>query len=78
MKVDGVGVRAFVLEHHPHAVAFRDAQGRTGHSPIVGPRREKEPRRDLDFLVLACDLECPERAAIRQGRDGSGVPIGEE
>src|SRR5215217_6832281 len=67
MKMDGMTMRTVVLEHDPHSVAFGDAQGRTGHSSVVGPGREEEPRRDLDFLVLAHDLKCPKRAAIWQG-----------
>ncbi len=59
-------VRAGVPENDPEPVAFRRAQGRSGHPAIVRPGREHDARRDLDLLVLGSDLEGSERAAVRQ------------
>ena len=71
-------MRAVVLEDDAKAVAFGRAQGGTRYPAVVGPGRKEDARRDLDLLVLADDLEGPQRAAVRQGRDDPGLPVGQE
>ena len=66
VEMDGVAVRAVVLEDDANAVALGDAQAWARHPAIVGPGREEDARRDLDLLVLADDLEGSQRAAVRQ------------
>ena len=73
-----MAVRAVVPEDDANPVALGHPQAWAGHAAIVGPGREEDARRDLDLLVLADDLEGPQRAAVRQGRDDPGVPVGQE
>ena len=76
--MDGVAVRAVVAEDDANAVALGHPQAGAGDATVVGPGREEDARRDLDLLVLADDLEGPQRAPVRQGRDGPGLPVGQE
>src|SRR5215211_1403461 len=60
VKVDGVGMRAVVLEADAQPFPLRGPQGGAGNLPVVGPGRIHDARSDFYLGLLRGQLELPD------------------
>jgi hypothetical protein len=78
VEVHRVRVPAAVDEADPQAIALPRAQRRPGDAPVVGPRRELHPRRNLDLLLGGGDRPLAQRAPVGQAADLALVEVAQD